>query len=72
MIEPHVMGLPRWALGVRARSLRFAAPPLVAGWAAGRGSCGRSGIVRKVRLSALVASLGDPASRDESYRVRRS
>ena len=36
-----MMGLPRWALAVHARSLRLAAPPLVAGWAAGRGSCGR-------------------------------
>jgi hypothetical protein len=32
---------------------------------------GRSRIVRKVRLSALVASPRDPASRDESCRVRR-
>ena len=45
---------------VRARSLRLAAPP------AGGRVGGRSRIVRKVRLSALVASPGDPASRDES------
>jgi hypothetical protein len=57
-------GAPSLGLRVRARSLRLAAPPpLVAG-----GS--RSRIVRKVGLSALVASPGDPASRDESCGFR--
>jgi hypothetical protein len=60
----HVMGLPRWALAVHARSLRLAAPRW---WPGGRPVADRG----KARLSALVASPRDPASRDESCRVRR-
>ena len=41
-----VMGLPRWALGVRARSLRLASPRW---WPGGRPVADRA----KVRLSAL-------------------
>jgi len=60
----HVMGLPRWALAVHARSLRLAAPRW---WPGGRPVADRA-------EGALVrprASPRDPASRDESCRVRR-
>lgn len=50
-----MMGLLRWALGVRACSAPGGAPP------AGGRVGGRSRIVRKVRLSALAASPGPRA-----------
>ena len=48
----HVMGLPRWVLGVRTRSLRVAALPL---WPGGRPVADRA---EGPPLSALVARLG--------------